>query len=308
MWAAGPSHALKATEVPQRRASPSLEATRNLPFRTTSVNRDRLRAVTRIGDDGEMSTRGMLYAMTGGVLGLGAPAGLLLMRLRRDALSMRSVLEEIESDRETYVYSAMSTTVAFALFGGVLGHYADRLARLATTDPLTGLYNPRAFHDHLRQELRRLARYREPLSLLLMDLDGLKRVNDQFGHEAGNAALRSVAGAIGSGLREIDLGARIGGDEFAVLAPRTDAKAAVALAERLRALVAKGVAGRGSTISIGIASVSPSTDALPTAASLMAAADTALYAAKRAGGNRVSAGGSRVEAALQQELSRRRGI
>jgi len=253
----------------------------------------------------------MLYAMTGGVLGLGAPAGLLLMRLRRDAFSMRSVLEEIESDRETYVYSAMSTTVAFALFGGVLGHYADRLARLATTDPLTGLYNPRAFHDHLRQELRRLARYREPLSLLLMDLDGLKRINDQFGHEAGDSALRSVAGAIGSGLREIDLGARIGGDEFAVLAPRTDAKAAVALAERLRAVVAKGVddrAGRGSTISIGIASVSPSTDALPTAASLMAAADTALYAAKRAGGNRVSAGGSRVEAAPQQELSRRRGI
>jgi len=237
----------------------------------------------------------MLYAMAGGVLGLGAPAGLLLMRLRRDTFSMRSVLEEIESDRETYVYSAMSTTVAFALFGGVLGNYADRLARLATTDPLTGLYNPRAFYDHLRQELRRLARYREPLSLLLMDLDGLKRVNDQFGHEAGDAALRSVAGAIARGLREIDLGARIGGDEFAVLAPRTDAKAAGALAERLRALVAQGGddrPGRGSTISIGIASVSSSTDAPPTAASLMAAADRALYAAKRAGGNRVSAGDS----------------
>jgi len=257
-----------------------------------------------------MSTRGILYAMTGGVLGLGAPAGLLLMRLGRDAFSMRSVLEEIESDRETYTYSAMSTTVAFALFGGVLGHYTDRLARLATTDPLTSLYNPRAFHDHLRKELSRLARYREPLSLLLMDLDGLKRVNDQFGHEAGDAALRSVARAIGSGLREIDLGARIGGDEFAVLAPRTDAKAAVALAERLRALVATGVddrAGRGSTISIGIASVSPSTDAPPTAASLMVAADAALYAAKRAGGNRVSAGGSRVQAPLQQERSHRRG-
>jgi len=253
----------------------------------------------------------MLYAMAGGVLGLGAPAGLLLTRLRRDAFSMRSVLEEIGSDRETYTYTAMSTTVAFAVFGGVLGHYADRLAHLATTDPLTGLFNPRAFHDELRHELGRTARYREPLSLLLMDLDGLKRVNDQFGHEAGDAALRAVAGAIGKGLREIDLGARIGGDEFAVLAPRTDAQAAVALAERLRALVAKGVddrAGRGSTISIGIASVSPSTDAPPTAAALMAAADAALYAAKRAGGNRVSAGGSRVDPALEQARSRRRGI
>jgi diguanylate cyclase (GGDEF)-like protein len=253
----------------------------------------------------------MLYAMAGGVLGLGAPAGLLLTRLRRDAFSMRSVVEEIRSDRETYVYSAMSTTAVFALFGGVLGHYADQLERLATTDPLTGLFNPRAFHDELRHELGRTARYREPLSLLLMDLDGLKRVNDQFGHEAGDAALRAVAGAIGSGLREIDLGARIGGDEFAVLAPRTDAQAAVALAERLRALVAKGVndrEGRGSTISIGIASVSPSTDAPPTAASLMAAADAALYVAKRAGGNRVSAGGSRVDPALEQVRSRRRGI
>jgi len=253
----------------------------------------------------------MLYAMTGGVLGLGAPAGLLLTRLRRNAFSMPSVVEEIQSDRQTYVYSAMSTTAAFALFGGVLGHYADRLERLATTDPLTGLYNPRAFHDQLRQELRRTARYREPLSLLLMDLDGLKRVNDQFGHEAGDAALRSVAEAMRSGLREIDLGARIGGDEFAVLAPQTGAEAAVVLAERLRALVAKAGNGRGSqptTISIGIASVSPSTHALPTPASLMAAADRALYAAKRVGGNRVSAGDTRVEAALEHELLRRRGI
>jgi diguanylate cyclase (GGDEF)-like protein len=252
----------------------------------------------------------MLYAMTGGVLGLGAPAGLLLTRLRRNAFSTRSVVEEIRSDRQTYVYSAMSTTAAFALFGGVLGHYADRLERLATTDPLTGLYNPRAFYDGLSHKLGRTARYREPLSLLLMDLDGLKRVNDQFGHEAGDTALRSVATAIRRGLREIDLGARIGGDEFAVLAPRTDAEAADVLAERLRALAATGggSGGRGTTISIGIASVSPSTGAPPTAASLMAAADTALYAAKRAGGNRVSAGGSSVEAPLEQDLSRRRGI
>jgi diguanylate cyclase (GGDEF)-like protein len=237
----------------------------------------------------------VLCALAGGTLGLGAPLGLLLMRLRHRGLSLNAAIQEIRSDREAYVYTATSTTVAFALFGGVVGHYADRLARLATTDPLTGLFNARAFHDRLRQELGRTARYREPLSLLILDLDGLKRVNDQFGHGAGDAALRSVAAAIRRGLREIDLGARIGGDEFAVLAPRTNEESAVVLAERLRALVAKRVDGqtdRGTTISIGVASLLPATDVRPTPGSLMAAADEALYRAKRAGGNGVVGGRS----------------
>jgi diguanylate cyclase (GGDEF)-like protein len=234
------------------------------------------------------------YALAGGVLGLGAPAGLLFLRLKRRALSVGSAVQEMKADRATYIYSAASTTVAFALFGGVLGHFADRLSQLATTDPLTGLFNPRAFHERLRQEMGRTARYREPLSLLVVDLDGLKRVNDQYGHEAGNAALLSVAAAIRSELREIDLGARLGGDEFGVLAPRTNEQSALVLAERLRARVAKGVKasmGRYATISIGIASLVPSRDDRTTPVSLIAAADEALYRAKREGGNRV--GGSR---------------
>jgi diguanylate cyclase (GGDEF)-like protein len=241
--------------------------------------------------DEAVSAKSMLFALAGGVLGLGAPAGLLLMRSRRSGLSWQSAIQEIQADRETYVYTATSTTVAFALFGGVLGHYADRLARLATTDPLTGLFNTSVFHDRLGYELRRAARYREPLSLLIMDLDGLKRVNDQSGHLAGDAALRSVAAAIRCGLREIDLGARIGGDEFAVLAPRTNEAAAVVLAERLRSHVAKGIDARvrrGITISIGIASVPAAAEAQRTPVSLIAAADEALYVAKRGGGNRVS--------------------
>jgi diguanylate cyclase (GGDEF) domain len=211
----------------------------------------------------------------------------------RHGLSVRSVMQEIRTDRETYIYTATSTTLVFALFGGVLGYYADRLAQLATTDPLTGLFNARAFHERLRQELGRAARYQEPLSLLIVDLDGLKRVNDDYGHEAGDAALRSVAAAIRRGLREIDLGARLGGDEFGVLAPRTNEESAVVLAERLRALVARGVngpTGRGTTISIGIASLVPSRDERPTPVSLMTAADEALYLAKREGGDRVAGG------------------
>ena len=234
-----------------------------------------------------MGARCTLYALAGGVLGLGAPAGLLFVRLKRRGLSVRSAIEEIESDRETYLYTATSTAVAFALFGGVVGHYADRLAQLATTDPLTGLLNPRAFHERLRHELGRAARYQEPLSFLIVDVDGLKRVNDQYGHAAGDAVLQTVAAVIRSGLRQIDLGARLGGDEFGVLAPRTNVAAATVLAERLSALLAeRRGSGEGTSISIGIASKVPSNGERPAMSSLMAAADEALYQAKRAGGNR----------------------
>jgi len=238
-----------------------------------------------------VSAKRTLYSLTGAVLGLGAPVGLLGIRLMRRGLAGRSVIEEIRNDRETYAYTAASTSVVFALFGGILGRYADRLARLATTDPLTDLSNARVFHERLRQELGRVERYRDSLSLLVLDLDSLKRINDHHGHQAGDAALRSVADAIRNGLREIDLGARLGGDEFAVLAPRTNAESARFLGERLRALVRTSggaASGLGATVSIGIASLAPSSGERPTPGALMAAADDALYRAKRDGGDRVA--------------------
>jgi diguanylate cyclase (GGDEF)-like protein len=210
--------------------------------------------------------------------------------MRKQRLSVRSVIDEMRSDVETYVYATTSTALAFAAFGSVLGYFADSLVQLATTDPLTGLVNTRVFYDRLRHELSRAARYREPLSVLMLDLDGLKRINDCHGHQAGDAALRAVAGAIRTGLREIDLGARLGGDEFGVVAPRTTEEAAGVLAERLRAAVATTMtAPRGlePAVSIGIASLVPSSDALSTIPSMIAAADAALYRAKRDGGNRV---------------------
>lgn len=224
------------------------------------------------------------------MLGLGAPAGLLFVRLMRDEPSVRSAIQEIKTDSETYIYTATSTSLAFALFGGVLGHYADRLAELATSDPLTGLLNARAFHERLRHELGRAARYQEPLSLLVADVDRLKHVNDHYGHAAGDAALKSVAAVIRIGLRQIDVGARLGGDEFGMLAPRTSVESAIVLAERLRALLAERPSIRQrTTISIGIASLVPSEDEQSATLSLMAAADSALYQAKRAGGNRAVA-------------------
>jgi diguanylate cyclase (GGDEF)-like protein len=234
-----------------------------------------------------MSPRRTLYALAGAVLGLGAPAGLLGLRVMRRALGGRSVMEEIRNDSETYLYTAASTSIAFALFGGVLGRYADRLARLATTDPLTGLSNARVFHERLRQELGRVDRYHESFSLLILDLDSLKHINDQYGHQAGDEALRSVARAIRRGLREIDLGARLGGDEFGVLAPGTNQASAVTLGERLRANVT-AASGPGARVSIGIASLVPSKGERPLPGAMMAAADKALYRAKREGGDRVA--------------------
>lgn len=238
-------------------------------------------------------TRRTRYGIVGGLLALGAPAGLLCVRLRRRALSMRSVAREVQAEYETYAYSAASTALAFTVFGGVLGQYADRLAQLARIDPLTGLVNRRGFEERLRQEMGRAARHQGPLSLLIVDVDGLKRVNDEYGHEAGDAALQSVAVAIRSGIREIDLGARLGGDEFGVLAPQTDEKSAVVLAERLRALLAKSInllPARTTTVSIGIASLTPRADEKPLPVSLIRIADRALYQAKRAGGDRVAIG------------------
>jgi diguanylate cyclase (GGDEF)-like protein len=231
------------------------------------------------------------YALAGGLLALGAPAGLLLTRARSKRLSFDTFADELRAEYSIYLYSGAATFAAFAIFGGVLGRQADRLAELATIDPLTGLANRRVFRERLHMDLARAERYDEPLSVLLLDVDGLKRVNDRSGHQAGDSALLTVADAIRGGLREADLAARLGGDEFVVLAPRTDESAALVLAERLRAQIAQTNGGgwgrRRTTISIGVASLHPRTRR--PAENLLAAADEAMYRAKRMGGNRVAA-------------------
>jgi diguanylate cyclase (GGDEF)-like protein len=213
--------------------------------------------------------------------------------MRRGEFSWHTVGNEIVSDGATYAYVTGSTTMAFALFGGVLGYYADRLAHLATTDSLTGLLNARAFDQRLRQEVARAARYGDPLALLILDVDGLKRMNDQQGHLAGDRALQSVASAIRDARREVDIAARLGGDEFGVLAPRTDGMAALVLGDRVRVLAAERLAaavGQPVTVSVGAACLGPTESPTGTTSSLMRSADSALYEAKRQGGNRTHVG------------------
>ncbi len=162
---------------------------------------------------------------------------------------------------------------------------------LAITDGLTGLLNRRTFDERLQNRLREAQRYERPLSLLLLDVDHFKKVNDAHGHPAGDAVLRGVAKVAQAQARETDIVARYGGEEMALILPQTDARGAQAIAERVRRAVeaAAHATEQGRlrvTVSIGIATWTGGDDG---PGALLEAADKALYRAKQAGRNRVCA-------------------
>jgi diguanylate cyclase (GGDEF)-like protein len=166
----------------------------------------------------------------------------------------------------------------------------DRLARLAITDSLTGLYNRRYFHDHFKQEFDRMLRYKHPLSCIIADVDNFKMINDTYGHLTGDSVLQQIAKRITAGTRSVDIAARYGGEEFAILLPNTGKEGAKVEAERLCNVIADEPfddmpEGTQVTISVGLATCDPET--MNTPEDLLRAADNALYDAKRAGKNRV---------------------
>jgi diguanylate cyclase (GGDEF)-like protein len=208
------------------------------------------------------------------------PAGLLLLRLISDPIA--SAHDELIRNGLIYAYVSLASAVAVIVFGYTVGRHVDVLRQLATTDPLTDLLNRRAIENRLQSEWERARRYGLPLSLLMIDLDGFKRVNDLGGHTAGDQVLRATATAIRSTLRGSDYGARWGGDEFMILAPHTTRQAAVQLAERVSSRIGQHEwNGRLATsASIGIVTLERGEleDAEPS--HLVDEADRALYAAK----------------------------
>jgi diguanylate cyclase (GGDEF)-like protein len=165
----------------------------------------------------------------------------------------------------------------------------DRIRDMAMRDGLTGLYNRRAFDDQLRHALGREDRQKGRLGLVLLDIDHFKKLNDTFGHPAGDAVLRHTAHVVEHHLRRADEAARFGGEEFALILPNTEEAGAVRLAERVQGAVEKAQlvfegARLSVTVSLGVA-VWPADGQDEEA--LIAAADRALYAAKQAGRNRV---------------------
>lgn len=165
----------------------------------------------------------------------------------------------------------------------------DGLCELSSRDGLTGLPNLRQFRLVLDRELDRVARTGEPLSLLLLDIDHFKSINDGHGHPAGDRVLKTLASLLESGVRPMDTVSRIGGEEFGVILPSSQPQQACRVAGRLRAAVenAQVFLEDGTplpiTLSCGVAAVAPWAGVTP--AALIAAADRALYAAKQAGRN-----------------------
>jgi two-component system cell cycle response regulator len=168
---------------------------------------------------------------------------------------------------------------------------SDLRARLesdARIDELTGLGNPRLLDERLGVEAARRARYGTPLTIVVMDLDGLKLINDQHGHLTGTAVLREIGEAVRTEIRETDVAFRYGGDEFVVLLPHTGMADAMAFSDRLLGRIRRlRPAGIAVTASMGVAAYDDAVD--NSIQAQLARADSATYVAKRLGGNRVVA-------------------
>jgi diguanylate cyclase (GGDEF)-like protein/putative nucleotidyltransferase with HDIG domain len=219
----------------------------------------------------------------------GFPAALAHLALISGAFAVELAVQPLDY---TPLAGWIATTLTLLLAGVVVATIRDRMTNLieglthaARRDPLTDLLNRRGFEEVFDVELERARRTEAPLCLIVCDLDRFKRINDEFGHTAGDDALERVALCIRSAKRSFDSAARVGGEEFALLAPDCDEHGAYMLAERIRGEVERTFAtGHGPlTSSLGIATFplhGQSTEAL------LRAADQALYAAKRLGRNR----------------------
>jgi diguanylate cyclase (GGDEF)-like protein len=222
---------------------------------------------------------------SGGVLGIGRPAlGILIWFL------------------------VAAVTLAWAL-ARTLTRLHRRVAEQAVTDPLTGLWNRRHMAETLEREVIRAGRFGHPISLIILDVDDFKKINDGEGHLQGDLVLEQVAGVVREGTRSIDVAARYGGDELAVILVETDREGALILGERLAdrmretEVPLRDGGSMAVTISLGVATIPDSADGLE---SLVDAADRALLRAKRAGKNQIRAAPATRPGQGPQEGPRRR--
>jgi len=203
------------------------------------------------------------------------------------------------------LYVTIAATLLFVAIGWILGTKEDSLRETAITDPLTGVANRRCFDQRLMRAVAESTRSGQPLTLLFVDVDQLKSLNDDLGHAAGDAALRLVGESLARTCRSRDLVARWGGDEFVVLALWTTGREGLILSRRIRETLARLGLARGGlapTVSIGVAELQMGIDR-PEA--LLLAADEALYQAKLSGRDRaVLAPASRGKRRVRSPIAR----
>jgi diguanylate cyclase (GGDEF)-like protein len=168
-------------------------------------------------------------------------------------------------------------------YSGHLEELSQRLRNMAYRDAVTGLYNHRYFREQLSHEIERSVRYGQPLSLILLDMNNFKQINDKYGHFMGDRFLGLVGEVIERGVRQSDVGARYGGDEFVIILPSTTRQEAEAAAEKLAATVANAAAmtATGETVQLGICfGVATCPFDAKSASDLIESADGRLYEAK----------------------------
>lgn len=232
----------------------------------------------------------MVYLMAFNLLGrrqaLRFSLTYLAMGLLAGAIGLLSSPSLNVSSTNTALQFALSNIAYLSLlylFAYLRRHYAQ-MHQMAHTDALTSLTNRRAMQINLDNELERARRYNRPFAVLLADLDHFKRVNDTYGHSVGDQVLREVAGRLLQHLRESDILARWGGEEFLILAPESDLQQAHRLAQRLlEAIRETPMSGVHVTLSLGVACYREG----DTIAAILSRADEAMYRAKTAGRNQV---------------------
>jgi len=190
---------------------------------------------------------------------------------------------------QVWAINFLMLLVSFALVGSLIARLrraVDQAHLLSRTDVLTSVLNRRAFYEDARRILAHARRYRRPVALAYIDVDGFKTVNERLGHAGGDEALRRIGAVLTKCIREDDLFARLGGDEFAVLLSETSPQGALVIFERLRVLVAETVAATDVPVTVSIGAVVFVT--LPTDIDdLVRRADAIMYAVKASGKDRV---------------------
>ncbi len=206
----------------------------------------------------------------------------------RDLLGIFVILSEETNAFNPYQIELLKVLGNQASISIANAKFHEEIEKLAITDGLTGLFNHRHFQERLKQEFHRIGRLPETISLLIIDIDHFKEINDSYGHPIGDSVLKDVSDIIKKTIRNIDIPARYGGEEFAVILIGTDAHGALKMAERLRKAVMKRVfSAEGKnfqiTVSIGL---STHRDDMRSKEALIEEADKALYHAKKTGRNR----------------------